>query len=359
MTLIDREGRLWGRVNLVDALVALFVIGLVPVAYASLLLFRPGRPQIRSIERSEINREERRIANGRVIRIKLKVRGERLTPMLRAFIDDVPAMGFTFESPASADVIVGDDVPMGTHDLILYDGLREVARARGAVPILPAPAAAMRIIGHVIQLDEPTAKSLQPGQRFEVDGRPSAEFLRLGDLEPDRHRIAVGVSGIESVVSGAWRRAVVMRIFCEPDPDVSVCRIGTTTLGDPKLSVIEVPGAKQTLRVLVDVVTPDAPARAATARVRVEGQPELADKVRVGDRDLKGAGADERSASVAEVRRGATRDAFDVVLRLGADRGSDGWRYRSQLLAPGTPFSFTTDRYALAGTLVNLAIDEE
>jgi len=108
---VDADGRLFGRVNLVDAVALLFVLGLVPVAYASLLMFRPARPTVKSVEPSEVNKEERRIANGLVIRRKLKVRGDNLTPMLRASIDEYPALGFTFESPKSADVIVGD-VPM-------------------------------------------------------------------------------------------------------------------------------------------------------------------------------------------------------------------------------------------------------
>src|SRR6185295_7637450 len=120
-SLVDRDGRVFGRLNLGDALSSEFLLGLVPVAYGSLLLFRPARPRIQSVEPTEVNKEERRIANGLVIRLKLKVRGENLTPMLHAFIDETPAIGFTFESPRSADVIVGD-VPMGTHDLILYDG---------------------------------------------------------------------------------------------------------------------------------------------------------------------------------------------------------------------------------------------
>lgn len=354
---IDRDGRILGRINLVDALCALFLIGLVPVAYASLLLFRPPRPVITSVERAEVNKEERRIANGLVIRLKLKVRGDHLTPMLRAYIDSVPAIGFTFEDRTSADVIIGDDVPLGRHDLILYDGAQEVARARGAVAILPTPGAAMRVVGSLIQLDEPTAKSLYAGQRFEVNGNPAAEFLKLGDIEPDRHRVKVGSGHVEAPVAGSWQRAVVMKMHCEPDPDSTVCSIGTTTLGHPELSVVNVPGAPQVLRVLVSDIIPDAPPQMATTRIRVAGQPELAVKVRVGDRDMRG-GLDDRTASVVDVRRGASQDGFEIVLRLGVDRASDGWRYKSQSLQPGSSFSLVTDRYWLAGSVVNVVIGE-
>lgn len=353
--IIDRDGRLFGLINLVDALCALFVLGLIPVAYGSLLLFRPAKPHIRSVERAEVNKEERRIANGLNIRLKLKVRGDHLTPMLRATIDDTPAIGFTFESPASADVIVGD-VPLGTHDLILYDGAQEVARAPGAVAILPTPGATVRVVGSLIQLDEPTAKSLQEGQKFDVNGDPAAEFLHLGPVEPDRHRINVPPDKIDATVSGSWQRAVVLRIHCEPDPDASLCRIGMTTLGDPSMSVLNVPGAKQQIRVLVGEVLPDTAPQRATVRVKVTGHRDLADMMRPGDRDIRGGGLDERTATVLSVR--PESGGFEFVLQVGLDRASDGWRYKAQKVEPGTPFALVTSRYGVSGSIVSLAIGQ-
>src|SRR5262245_16219279 len=144
MRLVDNDGRLFGRVNLVDALVVLFVVGLIPVAYASMQLFRSPTPHLRSVERAEINREDRRLANGLEIQQKLKLRGDHFTPILRAFIDDTPAIGFAFEDPTSADVIVGN-IPMGTHDLILYDGVQEVARLPRAVTRDAKPGARARV----------------------------------------------------------------------------------------------------------------------------------------------------------------------------------------------------------------------
>jgi len=353
---VDADGRLFGRVNLVDAVALLFVLGLVPVAYASLLMFRPARPTVHSIEPSEVNKEERRIANGLVIRRKLKVRGDNLTPMLRASIDEYPAIGFTFESPKSADVIVGD-VPMGTHDLVLYDGVQEVARVRGAVAILPEPGSTVRVIGAVIQLDEPSAARLHAGQQFQVSGRPAAEFLKLGDLEPDRHRLTMPDGHIETPVAGSWRRSVSLRLHCEPDPDASLCRTGATTLGDPSLSVLTVPGSAPPLRVLVSEVVPDAEPQPAVARIRVTGQRELADLVRPGDRDIRGSPLDDRTAVVTSVRRDAAPDGFEVAMRLGLDRASDGWRYKAVSMEPGSPFSLVTDRYSLSGSVVSVVVE--
>ena len=223
--IVDRNGDLFGRINLVDAVCAAFVLGLIPVAYASLLLFRPAKPHITSVERAEVHAEERRIANGLHIQAKIKVRGDHFTPTLRAYVGTVPAIGFAFEDPRSADIIVGDAVPMGKHDLVLFDGAQEVARAPGIIEILPTPGAVMRVAGALIQLDEPTARRLHAGQRFEVNGHLAAEFLELGEIEPDRHRVQIGSGYVETPVAGSWRRAVLMSIHCEPDPDASRCRI--------------------------------------------------------------------------------------------------------------------------------------
>ena len=45
MSVIDEQGRLFGRVNLIDAFVVLFVLGLIPMAYGTALLFQPAAAQ--------------------------------------------------------------------------------------------------------------------------------------------------------------------------------------------------------------------------------------------------------------------------------------------------------------------------
>ena len=159
---------------------------------------------------------------------------------------------------------------------------------------------------------------------------------------------------IEVTVSGSWQRTVVLRIHCEPDPDASLCKIGMTTLGDPSMSVLNVPGAKQLLRVLVGEVMPDIAPQRATLRVRVAGQRELINTIRTGDRDMRG-GVEERTATVQAVRPAS--DGLEIVLQLGVDRGSDGWRYKAQKLEPGTPFQLATDRYTVSGSIMNLVIN--
>jgi len=124
------------RFNLFDAAVVGFVVVLIPIAYGTYLLFRSPRPAVTSVERVEITKEERRVGGPNLV-AKLKIHGTGLRPMLRAWIDDRPAIGFVFENPNSADLLVGATAP-GAHDLVLYDGAQEVARAPKAVVIEPA-----------------------------------------------------------------------------------------------------------------------------------------------------------------------------------------------------------------------------
>jgi hypothetical protein len=123
------------RPNLFDAAILAFVIVLIPIAYGTWLLFRTPHPTVSSVTRVDITREERRIG-GPALVAKFKVRGAGLRPLLRATIDDTPAIGFVLENPGSADLLVGA-TPPGVHDLVLYDGVNEVARAPKAVTIDP------------------------------------------------------------------------------------------------------------------------------------------------------------------------------------------------------------------------------
>jgi hypothetical protein len=130
------------RFNLFDAAVAAFAIVLIPIAYGTYLLFKPPHAVIASVTRVNITTEERRIGGPNLV-AKFKVQGSGLRPLLRASIDDQPAIGFVFENPNSADLLVGH-VRAGAHDLVLYDGIQEIARAPKSIVVqqamLPRPA---------------------------------------------------------------------------------------------------------------------------------------------------------------------------------------------------------------------------
>jgi hypothetical protein len=356
LTLTDDRGRLFGRVNLVDAAIGAFVLILIPIAYGTFLLFRPSSPRITSVARVPITMEERRLAGGSRLSAKIKVRGSGFRPMLRASIDQAPALGFVFENPNSADVLVGE-VPPGTHDLVIYDGVQEVARAAKAVTIQAVPPARIRIVGTLFDLDDATARALRPGP-ITPDAPLQGEILKLGVIRAGRHRLATSSGAADVTVPERWERTVVMLLQCDPDPRDEGCAVGGSTLAATPPPVIRLVGsASTTLSLAIDELLPAAPPRPAVARIRFSGPDEVLDLIRSGDRD---ATLDERAATVTAIerRRSDTGTPIrDATVTLGADESRDGWRYRGRIVSPGAAFTLTTDRYVAGGFVIALTID--
>jgi len=338
--LVDERGRLFGRVNLFDAALVALAIVLIPVAYGLFLLFRTPPTRIVSVTRVPITREERRVAGTRLV-AKLKVRGTALRPMLRASIGDTPALGFVFEDPNSADVLVGD-VPAGVHDLVLYDGVQEIARLAKSVTIETSPPRRVAVVGTLLAADAATLAALERltgGNPVSGPGGPG--LIRLGPKDASTgHQIA------EFLVQ------------CDPDPNQEGCAIGGTTLNATPPPVIKLPGPDGSmLSLAVRDVFPGAPATPATARVRFETLQEVTGLLKPGDRDDT---IDDRAAvlvSSAVTRRNADRATVDAVLRLGLDSSADGWRYRGVAVKAGAPFRLATDRYVVDGTIVSVEIE--
>ncbi len=184
------------RVNLFDAAVLGFVALLIPVAYGLFLLFRTPKPVVSSVERVEITKEERRVGGPNLV-AKLKVRGSGLRPMLRASIDDAPAIGFVFENPNSADLLVGA-TPPGAHDLVLYDGAQEVSRAPKAVVV--EPAALPRAVVARVRFSGPeeVIALIKPGDR---DAPPGPGAATITDIARDVATLALTADAAEH----GWR----------------------------------------------------------------------------------------------------------------------------------------------------------
>jgi hypothetical protein len=125
MAVIDREGRLFGRINLIDAMVGVAIAGLVPLGFGAYLLFRTPRPSIASVEPARIDPDRP---------VTLRVSGSDLRPYLRARLGTIDASAFLIESPSAADVKFPALVP-GRYDFILLDEGRELARKPGAVTV--------------------------------------------------------------------------------------------------------------------------------------------------------------------------------------------------------------------------------
>jgi hypothetical protein len=355
---IDDRGRLFGRVNMVDAAIGAFVLVLIPLAYGTFLLFRSPAPSIASVTRVPISTEERRLAGGSRLSAKLKVRGSGFRPMLRASIDQAPALGFVFENPNSADVLVGEVAP-GVHDLVIYDGVQEVARASNAVTIQAVPPSRIRIAGTLFDLDDETARALRPGP-IAPEAPQQGEVLKVGAIRPGRHRLPTASGAADVAVPERWERPVVIVLPCDPDPHDDGCAVGGSTLASTPVPVIRLVGARSTtLSLAIDELLPAAPPRSAVARIRFSAPGEVLDLIRPGDRD---ASLDERAATVTTIEQRRSENGTpirDATVTLGADDSRDGWRYRGRIVSPGAPFTLTTDRYVASGSVIALTIDSK
>jgi Domain of unknown function (DUF4330) len=349
VTVLDDRGRLFGRVNLVDAVVVGFIVLLIPVAYGTWLLFRSKPVRITSVTRVTLSKEEQRIANPLRAAAKLKVKGTGFTPMLRAWIGPEPSLGFTFEGPTSADVIVGPMAP-GEYDVALYDGGQEVARAPKAFvnPGIPNHDQ-IKAVGRLVDLNRATADALQSGAMFPSNSDARVRIAALGPVEPGRRPLLVqpGTERLDVPREGAFERSATLVLTCDPtnQPDTT-CMVGG--LYPSVNTALRVPGATDAMTFVVDELLPAAPAQPLDATVRLTGGPELA-MVAVGDRDGL---LDDRAAVVTAIRS-RQGSSVDVQLRLGVDRARDGWRYRGRVVKAGAPFTLTTERYTAAGTVVS------
>jgi hypothetical protein len=337
MPFIDQNGRVFGRLNLFDAALAAAAVVLIPIAYGTFLLFRTPSPRIVSVARVPITSEERRVAGGSRLTAKLKVRGSGLRPMLRAAIDSTPALGFVFEDPNSADVLVGD-IPPGTHDLVLFDGVQEVARLAKSVTIESTLAPRIVVEGAFVRMDKATA-----------------DTLVVGALSPGTTDAIVRLSPAQSAWDG-WQRAAEVLLQCDPDPQGDGCAVGGAPMSARPLPTLRVPGPSGSpLFFSTKETFPATQPATRTAVVRLTSAPELLQQIRVGDRDDC---IDERAATVVGVgsRRAASGPSdLDITLRLGVDHSPEGWRYRGRVMKAGAPFTLATERYVIAGIVLSLS----
>ena len=344
MTIVDERGRLFGRINLVDAAVLIFVVILIPVAYGAFLLFRPATPRIESVTQVDLTKVEYRIADGALVTAKLKVKGTGFTPLLRATIGDQQAMGYVFEGPNSADVLVGE-VGVGTHDLMLFDGVHEVARAKGAVTIHETGGTIVQTVGRFTGLDAATAQALHPGPASPKNARAAFEVVALGPSRPAQARLAFGASVVDIPMAGYVERAAVVKVRC--DASGADCSIGGVRLTERAPITVALAGGYP---FEIDEILPTTEPRRGRLQVRFTGP--QAPAMKAGDRDLL---LDSRAAVITAT---PARDSNNVTatLELGVDNSRDGWRYRGQLLRPGATFRIATDRYEAGGLVVSIDV---
>ena len=340
MSAFDQDGRILGRINIVDAGILIFVLLLLPVGYATFLLFRPEQPTIESVTRVEVGNEERRVSSGTILTAKLKVKGTGFNPLLRARIDAIDAVGLVYENPNSVDVIVGV-VPPGKHDLVLYDGVQEVARAVGAVEIQTAEGPSVRAYGWLTDLTGEFADTLKVGYATDPTVPGGFRIEALGPTRQARIRASLGAAAADLTLPGKRERAAEVVVRCDW-PSTLICTIDGQRLNQVPPIVITLPGG---VRFEIDEIAPPEEPTPAIATIRVPSTSWM----RVGDRD---ATVGTRAAEVIAIA-GNT-----VTLKLGVQESREGWRYRGELLTAGTSLVLRTGTYTVTGNVIDVRVNQ-
>jgi hypothetical protein len=407
MALIDDRGRLFGILNLVDALVGIVLLGLIPLAYGSFLLCRTPMPTITAIEPAQV-------VIGKTDAVR--VTGTDIRPFLNARIGPLAAKAFLVQSPTEGEIKLPADLPPGTYDIGLYDEGQELVMKPGALTVVAQappprpklPQLTLQVTGTIVGLTRDPERTFAAGGAFrqappesgngEAASAPVAEILasRAPEAGIERVRTSPQASQTQFIVvpvADRWRVPAILRVRCEFENGqckvngVEVSQNATLTLPWTRpRTASDVPPAEagkpsfvtEDVRFLIDEVrAPEARpvfttvrTAIATIQVRFMAPPEVADEMKAGDQDLGVplSPTDERAVLVslssdrqtvtanqqldATVRRHfqvpQTVQLFGATLRVPVTFKADGWNYKDRGVKVGAPFTFDSASQATA-----------
>jgi hypothetical protein len=370
MPLIDDNGRLFGRVNLFDALAAVLVLGMIPLAYGAYLLFRAPPARLLTVEPKTFTEGPNH---------RLQIFGENLRPFMRISLNDVQARTFLIESTKGAEADLPDNLPPGIYDVVLYDYAQELFRLPKAVTIIsnaPTPTLALEVTGAFVGLTADGAKEINAGDHL-TEGKSKADVLAVDPPVAAQIRLRAGEMTVGVPVEGQWQRPATLRVGCFPEsyPDGSLRCMAP---GEQQ-AVTLVPDALLTFRARgkwlmfqVSEVHLDSNPTFREAHVRFVGTAALLSRMQTGDIDTANrvfsrafaarvvalepvrAWSAALPASLGLLAAGEQASVRDVVLRLPVERSANGWTYRNRPAKSGAAFIFETADYQVQGQVLSI-----
>jgi len=368
MSVVDDRGRIFGRVNLLDAGILVVLVLLIPLAYAAYLLFRTPQPRLLKVEPQTISQGPN---------TRLLIWGENLRPFMRVSLNTTQALNFLISSTKGAEADL-PELPPGTYDVVLYDYAQEVSRLPKAVtinPATPTPNLDVEVAGAFVGLEPQSAELVIVGLRLpQEDG--TAEVLVVEPPRPAVMRVRVGNTMMSVPVKGQLEVPATLRVSCYTisNPDGTLrCMVPVKPPADL------MPDTYLTFRAhgrwfafQVSDVHLDAQPAVADTRVRFLVGGDLVPKVRAGDTDTGVPGyapankprivtiLRQRPAGSAIASALAADEAtfLDARLRIPLQATARGWMYRGQPFKSGARLKFETTHYQIEGEILDFRIVE-
>ena len=345
MQVLDDHGRLFGRINIIDAAVLFVACLMIPLAYGAYLLFSTPPARIISIEPAHASQGLSQIT----------IRGEHLRPYLRVGIGKQEA-ALLFEN-AALGILPLPRLDPGSYDVVLYDESQELQRLVGGLvieaPVPPAvPHAELIVSGAFRGLGVRAAGRLVRNLGTATQDHPWGRVL---GFQPAEVRMAPLQPGAVVMSDGTYQVRAVIRLRCALEGNE--CRLENVAVKPAAEVPIAVAG--QTTNFTIDDVHP-ADARDVQVTLRAAIPPELTAFL-----SAAGEGGERfpawdalRPSLVSFTLQRRVPDGRDVgiaVVRVPAVRTATGWLYRERVLRVSEEFSFEGPQYQLRGVIAGIA----
>jgi hypothetical protein len=206
MAIVDERGRLGGKVNLIDAVVAFLILVLIPVAFGAYLLFRTPQARLTALNPATILQGPN---------LRIEVQGENLRPFMRVSFNDLQGKSYAIQSTRGAMVEL-PDLAAGTYDVVLYDHMQEVHRLPKALTVLPlAPVSTVEMVveGSFKGLSSDRVQGLKAGDRL-VSGGSTAVVMSVGPPVPSVMTLRIGGQTQRVPLAGKTDLPAVLKVQC-------------------------------------------------------------------------------------------------------------------------------------------------
>ena len=353
MPIIDERGRLFGRLNVIDAAVVLLLLAIVPMGYGAYLLFREPVPRLTELAPNSFTQGPG---------LQTYIHGENLRPYMRVSFGDKQAPGFLFADPTTA-VVPLPDLPPGQYDVVLFDYAREVSRLPKALtieaPQLP-PLETVIVGGAFTSLTDGQVADMKKGFKLPDVPEPTATILEISPPVQQVLRLHAGDQSVTIPVPKQRELPALLSLRCylQTGTDgISRCTVGGVQIAPDANIWLPVFTGGVNFRVS-DIHYSDGTGN-ATVRVVFTLPPGVRPLAVAGDRDLGArafpAGSLARLVSISSLSpttvEGGTAQRLEAVVNLQADPDATGWTYKKQPLKVGARFVFETAKYRMEGVV--------